>query len=81
MENIIDEKTVAQKKDSLKVEVEALRSKTRDKGGGMYKEPSVDVKSSKHFGKPETINRAEDKKETSASNADVLTHRNNEIIN
>ena len=78
LEDIIEEKTLAQKKDSLKVEVEALRNKTRDKGGGMYKELSVDVKSSKHFGKPETINRAEDKKEapTKLFNSDVDTQLN-----
>ena len=44
----------------------------------MYKELSVDVKSSKHFGKPETINRAEDKKEapTKLFNSDVDTQLN-----
>ena len=78
LENIVEEKTVARKKDSLKAEVEALRNKTRDKGGGMYKELSVDVKSSKHFGKPETINRAEDKKKapTKLFNSDVDTQLN-----
>ena len=44
----------------------------------MFKELSVDVKSSKHFGKPETINRAEDKKEapTKLFDSDVDTQLN-----
>ena len=78
LENIIEEKILAQKKGSLKVEVEALRNETKDKGGGMHKELSVDVRSSKHLGKPETIKIAEDKKEapTKLFDSDVDTQLN-----